>query len=157
MSPVPTKKARFALLVVSVCVTITTPDFSAAATVPAGTILFARTQNAISSRDRVGRTFKAQLDHDLVVDGKVLLKAGSQVAGRIDSSPTDPRRSRPLTLDLTAVSIHGRMVPIRTVSGFDVQHQGWKTQHRGISISGNEFVVPAGTKMQVRLAEPLEL
>src|ERR1700730_57901 len=145
------------LILLSICVAIATTVSSVAATLPAGTILIARTQNAISSRDRVGRTFKAQLDQDVVLDGKVLVKAGTQLAGRIDSSPTDPRRSRPLTINLTAVSVNGHMVPIKTVSGFDVQHQGWTTRHRGVSVSGSEFVAPAGTKMQVRLAEPLTI
>jgi hypothetical protein len=150
-------KAMFALVLLPICFSIATPVSSAAATVPAGTTLSARTLTAISSRDRVGRTFKAQLDQDVVVDGKVVLKAGTHVAGRIDSSPTDPRRTRPLTINLTAVSVNGAMVPIKTVSGFDVQPHGWTTARRGISVSGSEFVAPAGTKMQVKLAEPLQI
>jgi hypothetical protein len=151
------KKATFALVLLSIGLSITTTVSSVAATVPAGTTLSAKTSSTISSRDRVGRTFKAKLDQDVVVNGKVLLKAGTHVAGRIDSSPTDPRRTRPLTINLTAVSVNGHMVPIKTVSGFDVQPHGWTTARRGISVSGNEFVAPAGMKMQVKLAEPLTI
>src|SRR5262245_17410405 len=66
-------KKTFILIVIGSCAWIAT---SFAATVPAGTTVVVRTLNTIQSTDRVGRTFTAQLDQDVAVNGKVVLRAG---------------------------------------------------------------------------------
>src|ERR1700704_6176627 len=85
-----------------------------AATIPAGTVLDVKTASSISSQDPAGRTFAAQLDQDVVVKGQVLLKAKTQAFGKIKSSRANPRKNEPLTLELTAISVNGRNVRVRT-------------------------------------------
>src|SRR6266545_297697 len=78
-----------------------------AATIPAGTVLDVKTASSISSQDPAGRTFAAQLDQDVAVKGQILLKAKTQAFGKIKSSRANPRRSEPLTLELTSISVGG--------------------------------------------------
>ena len=59
---------------------------SDAATIPAGTALTVRTTSQISERDPVGRTFTAQVDQNVVVNGATVLRAGTNVTGRIRAS-----------------------------------------------------------------------
>src|SRR5438552_11492461 len=105
-----TKKA-FIVTAIASCVWIAA---SFAATVPAGTTLVVRTLNTIQSTDRVGRTFTAQLDQDVAVNGKLVLRAGTKFDGKIESSKANSFRSGPLVLNLTDVFVNGRTVPIIT-------------------------------------------
>ena len=128
-----------------------------AATIPAGTTLIVRTQNSISSQDRVGTKFTAQLDQDIAVNGTVLLRAGTKVFGRVESSRAGSgTQSRPLTLNLTAISSHGHEVPVVTAQAFDPESSVRKNR-RGVAISTSRFVFPHGSRMQFRLAKPLNL
>jgi len=116
-----------------------------------------RTLDTIHSNDRVGKTFTAQLDQDVAVNGKAVLRAGTKVLGRIEASQANPRNSRPLTLNLTDISVSGRTIPIKTVSGFQVENKAkvGRAKARGISVGA--FVAPHGTKMEFRLARPLNV
>ena len=148
-----TKKA-FIVTAIASCAFIAT---SFTATIPAGTTLVVRTLNTIQSTDRVGRTFTAQLDQDVAVNGKVVLPAGTKFDGKIESSQANPFRSGPLILNLTDVSINGRTIPIKTVSGFQVQNIAMRGAARARGISVGPFVAPHGTKMEFRLAQPVKL
>src|ERR1700741_3611944 len=107
-----TKKTLIFVAVAS-CAWIST---SFAATIPAGTTLVVLTLNTIHSNDRVGRTFTAQLNQDVAVNGKVVLRAGTKFHGKIESSQAIPRQSTaPLVLNLTDVVANGRTIPIKTV------------------------------------------
>ena len=130
---------------------------SFAATIPAGTTLVVQTLNTIHSNDRVGRTFTAQLNQDIVVNGKVVLQAGTKFHGKIEASQANPRNSQPLTLNLTDVSVDGRTIPIKTVSGFQVENiaKVGRAKARGISVGA--FVAPHGTKLEFRIAQPVTL
>jgi len=130
---------------------------SFAATIPAGTALVARTLNTVQSTDRVGRTFTAQLDQDVGVNGKVLLRAGTKFHGKIESSQANPYRSGPLILNLTDVSVNGRTIPIKTVGGFEVQNLAMRGGARARGITVGPFVAPHGLRMQFRLAQPVKL
>jgi len=130
---------------------------SFAATIPAGTTLVVRTLNTIQSTDRVGRTFNAQLDQDVAVNGRVVLRAGTRFNGRIDSSQANPFRSGPLVLNLTGVSVNGRTIPIKTVSGFQVQTLAMRGAARSRGITVGPFVAPHGLRMQFQLAQPVRL
>jgi len=148
-----TKKTSV-LIAIASCVWIAS---SFAATIPAGTTLVVRTLNTIHSNDRVGRTFTAQLDQGVVVNGKVVLQVGTKFHGKIEASQANPRNSQPLTLNLTDVSVHGRTIPIKTVSGFQLENiaKVGRAKARGISVGS--FVAPHGTKMEFRLAQPLNV
>jgi hypothetical protein len=129
-----------------------------AATIPAGTPLVVRTGGAISSHATPGRSFSATLDQDVVINGKVLLRTGTPVSGTIETSrgSRSTTSSKPLSLNLTAVSANGRMVTIKTTGG--VQPHAAKTTRQsrgGFSFGENTF--PAGTRLEFRLAQPLHL
>ena len=143
-------------LSISICLWITA-QFSSAATVPAGTTLVVRTTDAISSHDRVGKTFTAQLDQDVVVQGKVALPAGTKVFGRVETSRGNQRSSNPLTVNLTSISIGGRTIPIKTDGAFQLEAKPKTARQAATGVSVGPFRVAPGTKMQFRLAQPLNL
>ncbi len=82
---------KFIAVTAIVCVCFAASSLNAA-TIPAGTTITVRTLSSISSTDRVGRTFGAQVDQDVVVNGKVLVKAGTKAVVEIQSSGALPRR-----------------------------------------------------------------
>ncbi|PYI44858.1 MAG: hypothetical protein DMF11_13760 [Verrucomicrobia bacterium] len=69
----------------------------------------------------------------------------------------NPFRSGPLVLNLTDVSVNGRTVPIKTVSGFEVQNLVIRGGARARGITVGPFVAPHGLRMQFRLAQPVKL
>jgi hypothetical protein len=144
----------FILIAIASCACVAT---SFAATIPAGTTLVVRTLNTIQSTDRIGRTFTAQLDQDVAVNGKVVLRAGTKFDGRIESSQANPFRSGPLVLNVTDVSINGRTIPIKTVSGYQVQNLAMRAGARARGITVSPFVAPRGLRMEFRLAQPVKL
>src|SRR5881275_3361360 len=97
-------KKTFILIAIANCTWIV--NFFAA-TIPAGTTLVVRTLNTIQSTDRVGRTFTAQLDQAVAVNGKAVLPAGTKFDGKIESSQANPFRSGPLVLNLTDIVVNG--------------------------------------------------
>src|SRR5260370_29861521 len=129
-------KKTFMLIAIASCAWIAAAQSSFSATIPAGTTLIVRTLNTIHSNDRVGRTFTAQLDQGVVVNGKVVLQAGAKFHGKIEASQANPRNSQPLTLNLTDVSVHGQTIPIKTVSGFQLENiaKVGRAKARGISV-----------------------
>src|SRR6476661_4257926 len=102
---------KFATVVAMMCVCVLASSLNAA-TIPAGTTLAVQTVSSISSQDPVGRSFAAQLAQDVAVKGTVLLRAGTKMFGKIKSSRANPRKSEPLTLELTAISGNGRNVSV---------------------------------------------
>ena len=145
------------LLAISICIWITAP-FLSAATVPAGTTLVVRTGATIASRDRVGKTVVTQLDQNVAVKGKkTLLPAGTKVLARVETSQADSRRPDPLSVNLTSISIGGKTVPIKTNGAFQMEAKPRTTQQMRHGVSVGSFTVPAGAKMQFRLAQPLNL
>jgi len=131
------------------------PSWSFAATIPAGTTLLVRTNQTISSNDPVGKTFSAQVANDVVVAGKVVLRAGSKAVGRVDSS----RRFAymPVILNVTQIAGKRGLVPVKTIDGFRTDSTFFKTR-RDISVGrGGYFQIPSGTLMQFRLAQSVNL
>jgi hypothetical protein len=143
------------LLSISICVWIT-GQFSSAATVPAGTALVVRTMNAIHSDDRTGRSFKAKLDQNIMVQGRLVLAAGTILSGRVETSQAFRHSSHALTVNLNSITSGGQTIPIKTAGAFKPQ-QGLRTTRHGRSVSAGPFTVPGGTKMEFRLAEPLNV
>jgi hypothetical protein len=138
------------------CIAVMSAGFAAsslsAATIPAGTTLSVSTASSISSQDPVGRTFAAQLDQDVAVKGTVLLKAGTKAFGKIKSSRANPRKSEPLTLELTSISVNGRNVAVKTHSVQPGSPPRTGRQARYGHTAGTLTVTP-GTKMQFQLAQ----
>jgi hypothetical protein len=75
----------FVALSFSLCALLTSLP-GRASTLPSGTVLSVRTLEPVSSGDKAGKKFAAQLDTNLIVKGRVTAPAGSVVYGRVESS-----------------------------------------------------------------------
>jgi hypothetical protein len=140
---------KFILLIVTCCACVSAAALNAG-TIPAGTVLDVKTASSISSQDPAGRSFAAQLDQDVVVKGQVLLKAKTQAFGKIKSSRANPRKSEPLTLELTAISMNGRNVRVKT----NTVQPGSPTRTARQAQYGHtvgKLTITPGTKMQFQL------
>ena len=60
----------------------------------------------------------------------------------------------PLTVNLTAASVHRKMIPVKTTGAYKPQSaaRGGRRQ-----VTTRDFVLPPGSKLQFHLAEPLTL
>jgi hypothetical protein len=87
-----------------------------AATIPAGTTIPVSTVSLITSQDGVGSTFEARIAQNVSVRGSVVLQAGAKAFGKVSASRRNPRRSQPLSVELTFVEVNGRRVPVKTNS-----------------------------------------
>ena len=92
-----------------ICVLLT-PFAARAATIPSGTSLLVRTVDPLSSNDEAGKSFAARLDANLVVKGKVVIRAGSKVYGRVESSKSAGRAfgQSKIALSLKKIVVDGR-------------------------------------------------
>jgi hypothetical protein len=149
-------KKTFMLIAISICACIAAQT-SLAAAIPAGSSLVVKTLTPISSRDKVGRIFTAQLDHDVVVKGQIMLRAGTKVVGRVEASRGSGPHSAPLTLNLTGVVSNGRTLKIKTTGGVEQLGQAKTAKQMRAGVSVGEYIVAPGKKMEFRLAEPLNL
>jgi hypothetical protein len=126
------------------------------ATLPAGTTLTVSTVSLISSQTVVGRSFEAKMGQDVSVKGNVVLKAGTKVFGKITSSRANPRKSGPLTVELSSIDIKGRRIPVKTNS---VEPHGppqtARQAHYGHT-AGTTVVNPE-TRLQFQLLQPVTL
>jgi len=93
---------------------------------------------------------------DVSVKGNVLLKAGTKAFGKIRSSRANPRRSEPLTVELTSVSVNGRNVAVKTNSVEPGSPPRTARQARYGHTAGT-LVVNPGTRMQFQLLQPVML
>jgi hypothetical protein len=130
-------------------------------TIPAGTALSVRTTSQISERDPVGRTFTGRINQNVVVNGATVLRAGTNVTGRIQASRASSRPGRgsaPLSVALTSISVNRRSVPIKTNS---VQPRGATTaqtaQMRSRGVTAGNILVTPGTIMQFQLTRAVSL
>ena len=146
---------KFIAVITITCACFTVSSVNAA-TIPAGTTLAVRTTSSISSQDPVGRTFAVQLDQDVAVKGNVLLKAGTKAFGKIKSSRANPRKSEPLTLELTSISVNGRNLAVKTNSVQPGSSPRTPRQARYGHTAGTLLVSP-GTKMHFQLAQAVTL
>jgi hypothetical protein len=136
----------------TICVAISIQSVYAA-TIPAGTSLFVETNETIASIDPVGKKFAAQLYRDVVVNDKPMLRVGTGVVGRVKKSRG--LGSKPLILDVTQLAIGQGLVPI-TTEGLRADNTRFTTR-RGVSVGGGFFQLRVGTRMQFRLAKPVDL
>ena len=139
---------------ISIAVWISAVCLCQAATIPAGTALIARTTQPISSHERVGAPFKAELAEDVVVNGKVLLRARTPLTGVVETSLRTPPSSGALRVNLKAILVNGRSVPVQIAGAARLDR--FKTK-RGVSVSGREWSFPYHTRMAFHLAQPVAL
>jgi len=128
-----------------------------AVTIPAGTTLVVRTLQGISSGDMAGTRIRMQLDNDISVKGTVALSAGTKISGRVESSKRGLTRDQKLTVNITDAQVHGGSVTIKTTGPVELQNPYARTTQRGVTASRYSYQVPAGTRVQFRLAQPLQI
>jgi hypothetical protein len=130
---------------------------SFAVTIPAGTTLVVRTLHTISSVDAPGKAVAMQLVKDVVVNGKVALPLGTKISGHIENSKRTrtPTRSQSLTVNISDAQVHGRTVAIKTTGAVSLENPMARTTQRGVQVSTYSYQVPAGARVQFRLAQPL--
>lgn len=133
---------------------ISAASLGAAATIPAGTVLLARTAEPVSSHARIGTPFKAELEHPVVIKGNVMLPAGTHLVGVVDASLGTRPVSDALRVNLQAIVVNGRRIPLHTAGDFRLDRH--KTS-RGVSVSGREWNFPYKTRMVFHLAQPVNL
>ena len=139
-------------LVLSICLWMATQLSSLAGTIPAGTTLMVKTLNTISTKDAVGKQFAAQLDQDIVVKGTVVARAGTKLIGKVETSTKVG--SSPLTLNLTAIAVQGRTIPIKTTGAYKPESTA---RGRRRQVTSRDFILPVGAKMQFQLAQPVTI
>ncbi len=84
--------------------------------VPAGTTLLVRMMDGASSNDSKGKRFTTTLEADLIVNGRMVAKAGTRVYGRVAEAQRAGRFAGQSTLDLrlTELTVGASFVPIAT-------------------------------------------
>lgn len=85
--------------------------------VPAGTQVVVRLIDPVNSEtDRLGQTYRASIDDDIIVNGQTLIPRGvDAVVSLIDAQKSGKIQGRTeLTLDLRSVTVNGRAVNIST-------------------------------------------
>jgi hypothetical protein len=100
-------------VILGICACVAASSVNAA-TIPAGTTLAVTTVSLITSQDAVGSSFEAKIAQNVSVKGNVVLQAGTKAFGRVSSSRRNPRKSAPLSVELTSVSVNGRKVTVKT-------------------------------------------
>jgi hypothetical protein len=105
------QKAIAIIAVIGGCVAASSVN---AATIPAGTMIPVSTVSLITSQDAVGSSFEAKIAQNVSVKGNVVLQAGTKAFGKVSASRRNPRRSQPLAVELTYVSVNGRKVAVKT-------------------------------------------
>jgi hypothetical protein len=100
-------------------------------TIPAGTSISVRLQNAVSSAEsHAGDRFQAVLDAPIKVNGEVVAPSGATVTGRVVDAESSGRLQHPghISLALVAVSVDGQSIPIAT-STLSAQGQSHKRRN----------------------------
>ena len=123
------------------------------ATIPAGTPLIALTTDPISTHERVGATFNAQLESDVVVGGKAMLRAGTPVIGVVEGSLRPPNSKGAVIVNLKSVGVNGHQVRVHTAGAYRLKPRF--STHRGVTVSGRETNYPHRTRIGFHLAQPL--
>jgi hypothetical protein len=136
---------------------VLTTSASFGATIPTGTTLVVRTLHTISNASMPGTPVRARLVKAVTVNGKALLPAGTEVSGEVVTSKRTHRSGQKLTVNIDAVKLGGRSLPIKTTGAFHVDDSVFKARHRNVSITTYDYPVRAGLTMEFKLAQPLQL
>lgn len=129
---------------------------SNAATIPVGTTLTVSTVSLITSQTVPGRSFEAKVAKDVLVNGRLVLKAGTKVFGKVTASRANPRKSGPLAVELESIDLNGRRIRVKTNS---IQPAGPPQTARQAQYghTAGTTVVNPKTTLQFQLAAALNL
>lgn len=155
--------------------------------IPAGTTLTVRMLDGASSSDAKGKRFTTTLETDLIVQGRVVAKAGTRVYGRVENAERARRYAGKSSLDLrlTDLTVGGSFVPIVTGQFTQAGEGSLRKTGRGAAAGaaigaiadggegagkgaaigavasgikkGEAVVVPAGTLLDFQLQQPVSI
>jgi hypothetical protein len=114
----------------------------------------------LSSHEKPGRTFETKLATDLKAGSKTVVPAGTIIYGVVEKSrnPIVRTATAPLTVNLKSIAINGQRIPIKTTGGVAPETSGaFSAQQRITGTSAGKGVLERGTKLEFRLAQPLNL
>jgi hypothetical protein len=102
-------------------------------TIPSGTVLLVKLDQAISSGDKPGTKFGGVLQGDLTGDGVAAVKAGSAVVGEVTEAKKAKRvrGKAEVTFGLSQINIGGQLVPIVTEPIQDIAASSTKKTAKG--------------------------
>ena len=102
-------------------------------TIPAGTALLVKLDQAVSSSDKPGTKFSGVLQGDLTGDGVAAVKAGSGVVGEVTEAKKAKRvrGKAEVTFALSQINIGGQLVPIVTQPIKDIAASSTKKTAKG--------------------------
>lgn len=154
-------------------------------TLPVGTLLTVRLDDAVDSRTAAGRKFGAKLVADLVVEGAGVVKAGTVVIGEASQARQGGRLAgrSALVLTLTGMEIGGRLLPITTSDHAEQGSNALRKTARNAALGaiigeatnndagggaaiglgtaalgrGGSVTFPAGTMLEFELSKPLDI
>jgi hypothetical protein len=153
------KRSTFVLL--PFCFWILGQAVAPAATIPAGTTIVVTMVGPLSTHERPGRTFETKLATDLKAGGKTVVPAGTIIYGVVEKSRNPMGRTtttNPLIVNLKSIAINGQRIPITTTGGVAPETTGAFTAlQKRTGISAGKGILDRGTKLQFRLAEPINL
>ncbi len=155
------------------------------ATIPAGTLILVKMASQVTSNDKAGERFNAQLVGDLTdASGASIVKAGTMMFGRVGESKQAGRMvgKSKLALTLSEIDLDGKLVPIVTTNFVEAGKGSFRKTARnaaagaaigaafddaaaGAAIGagtalirkGDSVTVPIGAMLEFRLAQPLTL
>jgi hypothetical protein len=158
-----------------------------AITIPAGTPLLVRMMDSISSKNKPGTRFTTTLEQDLVVNGVVVVKAGTKIYGELRSAKQAGRAVGKSEIDirLTQLALGNEMPLIATSSftdkgkssgaktvgaaavgaGVGAVVNGGEGAKKGAAIAGgasllkkgDTVTVPPGSLLEFTLTQPLNV
>ncbi|MBL9136143.1 MAG: hypothetical protein JNK85_09760 [Verrucomicrobiales bacterium] len=158
------------------------PAATAPMTLPAGTMLLVRMMDSVSSRSRPGSTFTTKLEYNLVVDGRVAIKAGTVIYGKVMQSEQAGRAFGRSVLDirLSSIAPSGTPIPISTSNYAEAGAASIKKAAGGAAMGaaigaiagdagtgaaigatasllkrGQTVTIPPGTLLEFNLSQPL--
>ena len=158
------KLTRTIAVIAGVCAFVAATSLNAA-TIPAGTTLAVTAVSAFSSKTVAGRSFEGKLTQDVSLNGRVVLKAGSKVFGKVATSRYNPRKNEPLTVELTSVwavcpcdrpanAGNGSNVAVKT-NTFQPGSPTVTARQAQYGHTAGTLMVNPGTLMQFRLLQPV--
>ena len=127
-----------------------------AATIPAGTTITATTVSLITSQQAVGSTFEAKIAQNVSANGKAVFQAGTRAFGKVSSSRRNPRKSEPLSVELTSVEVNGRRVPVKT-NAVEPHGPPQTARQAHYGHTAGTTVVNPKTMLQFQLLQPVRL
>ncbi len=123
---------------------------AAGAVVPAGSALTVKVIDPIDSDNaRVGQTYRASVEHPVVVDGQTVIPQGSNAIVKLLNAPQagPPDGGAALTLDLAQVQVNGRLIEVAGGAAL--------TAGAPVVMKGAHVRIPAETLLTFTLRQPL--